>query len=223
MNQEPGGNDVSGSDAINLPALSIPQRTRSSEYPSHTWVEYAMHHPSLIPRVSQPNSGVRNPVCRSSTNRSIFAELCEAKARCCMSASKSRKSSNGGKIQRQVPSYKVTVTRVRNCCDSPNPPVSGWALSPSDVRVQPGCALGHPIKLRGISKQRRSRRFSCRVSFPPPACRPLRVALAVSASRSRSGPNQAPAGWKSGAERGADIHVVVEVPDPCLASDGIVN
>ena len=54
------------------------------------------------------------------------------------------------------------------------------------------------------------------------ACFPLRVALAVSASV-RSGPDQAPAGWKSGAERGADIHVVVEVPDPCLASNYIVK
>lgn len=46
-----------------------------------------------------------------------------------------------------------------------------------------------------------------RVSFP------LRVALAVSASV-RSGPDQAPDRWKSGAERGAEIHVVVQVPDP---------
>src|SRR6266576_4073452 len=69
-----------------------------------------------------------------------------------------------------------------------------------------------PIKLGG----KNSVIAAIRVSFP------LRVALAVSASV-RSGPDQAPAGWKNGAERGADIHVVVEVPDRCPASDYIVK
>ena len=109
---------------------------------------------------------------------------------------------------RQVPSENAVTAPV---CSSPNPPVADGHIT-SDVRVQTDCALGDPIELRG----KNSVIATIRVSFP------LRVALAVSASV-RSGPDQAPAGWKSGAERGAEIHVVVEVPDPRPASDRIVK
>jgi len=109
---------------------------------------------------------------------------------------------------RQVPSY--------NCCNrvrllQPDSTGSGWACHFGRTRSN-GLCVRRPIELRG----KNSVIATIRVSFP------LRVALAVSASV-RSGPDQAPASWKSGAERGAEIHVVVEVPDPCLASDGIVN
>jgi len=107
-----------------------------------------------------------------------------------------------------VPSY--------NCCNrvrllQPESTVSGWACHFGHTRSK-GLCVGDPIKLRG----KNSAIAAMRLSFP------LRVALAVSASV-RSGPDQTPVGWKSGAERGADIHVVIEVPDPCPASDRIVK
>jgi len=36
-------------------------------------------------------------------------------------------------------------------------------------------------------------------------------------------PDQAPAGWKGWAECGVDGNVVVEIPDRCLATGGIVK
>lgn len=114
-------------------------------------------------------------------------------------------------VQRRVVRCPPTNAVTASVCSSPNPPVADGHIT-SDVRVQTDCALGDPIELRG----KNSVIATIRVSFP------LRVALAVSASV-RSGPDQAPAGWKSGAERGAEIHVVVEVPDPRPASDRIVK
>jgi hypothetical protein len=109
---------------------------------------------------------------------------------------------------RQVSSYKC-CNRVRLL--QPESTGSGWACHFGRTRSN-GLCVGDPIKLRG----RNSVITAIRVSFP------LRVALAVSASV-RSGPDQAPAGWKSGTERGTDIHVVVEVPDCRPARDYIVK
>ena len=36
-------------------------------------------------------------------------------------------------------------------------------------------------------------------------------------------PDQAPVGWKGWTKGAADVNVVVEIPDPCLASGRIVK
>jgi hypothetical protein len=107
-----------------------------------------------------------------------------------------------------VPSYKC-CNRVRLL--QPESTGSGWACHFGHTRSN-GLCVGDPIKLRG----KNSVIATIRISFP------LRVALVGSASV-RSGPDQAPAGWKSGAEGGADIHVIVEVPDRRPARDYIVK
>ena len=129
--------------------------------------------------------------------RSIL-RLCEAKA-----PSRCENRPTGG---RQGPSYKCRH-RVRLL--QPESTASGWACHFGRTRSK-GLCVRRPYK----ASRKNSVLATMRLSFP------LRVALAVGASV-RSGPDQAPAGWKSGTERGADIHVVVEVPDPCLASDRI--
>ena len=76
-----------------------------------------------------------------------------------------------------------------------------------------GLCAGDPIKLRGKNSVIVTMRFNF----------PRRIALDISACARSGGTDQAPADWQSWAERSADKHIVVEVPDPCPASHHIVN